>query len=307
MSGLTETDIEEFPLAQRGKVRDIYEIDSETLLIVATDRISAFDSVLPTPIPERGKILNLLSDFWFTRLAHIVPNHRITIDIDEFPEPLGKYRKELIHRSMLVRKAKPLPVECIVRGYLAGGGYREYRRDGSICGIQISAGLKISSRLPEPIFTPSTKSETGHDINITFEETERLLGRETARFVREKSLELYREASEYADRKGIIIADTKFEFGKRGKKIILIDEALTPDSSRFWMKDKYTEGKEQESFDKEFVRGYLRSINWTGEGAPPPLPEDIVARTQKLYFSLYSRFVGRNYVDKAGIPFKFKG
>jgi len=295
-----ETRLEGIPLFFRGKVRDIYDL-GDKLLVVATDRISAFDRVLPTPIPHKGKILNMMSIFWFNYTKDIVDNHLISGRFSEFPEFLGsspyisvlhEYRDILEDRSMLVRKAKRINIECVVRGYLAGSAWKDYRRDGTICGINLPSGLKESSRLPESIFTPATKAQTGdHDINITEGQFIGNVGEDVARFLKEKSLALYEKASDYALRRGLIIADVKFEFGWRDDKIILIDELLTPDSSRFWPKARYAPGRVQQSFDKQFVRDYLESIEWSKEPPVPSLPKGIVAKTQKRYREAYARLV----------------
>lgn len=284
------------PLRQ-GKVRDLYEV-GDKVLIVATDRISAFDHVLPTPIPDKGKVLNQISAFWFDLTSDIVANHMITTDPSKYPEAARVHADVLAGRSMLVRRAAPLPVECVVRGYLAGSGWKEYRAGGTVCGIPLPAGLVESDRLPEPIFTPSTKAETGHDENITMEQVVSLVGADVAERVKELSLELYRRAAVYAETRGIIVADTKFEFGLAGDStgrpdIVLIDEALTPDSSRFWPRDGYRPGGPQPSFDKQFVRDYLESIRWDKQPPVPPLPDDVVQRTREKYLEAYRRLTAR--------------
>ena len=273
-------DIEFF---KRGKVREIYNL-KDKLLMVATDRISCFDVVLPTEIPYKGEVLTKLSVFWFEFTKDIISNHFITANIDEFPEEVRKYEKTLHSRSMLVKKAKPLPVECVVRGYLSGSGWKEYKETQSICGIKLPKGLKESDKLPEPIFTPATKEEVGHDINVTQEYIEKMIGRDVAEKLKATSITLYKKASEHAETRGIIIADTKFEFGKVGDKVILIDEVLTPDSSRFWPKDKYKPGRSQPSFDKQFVRDYLETLDWNKTSPGPELPEEIVNKTSEKYF-----------------------
>ena len=275
--------INEYPLMRSGKVREIYDL-SDSLLFIATDRISAFDCILPTPIPDKGKVLTKLSLFWFDYLKDVVENHLITADINEFPKPLTAYAEELDGRAMIVRKADVLPVECIVRGYLAGSGWKEYQKNGTVTGIELPAGLLESSELPQPIFTPSTKAESGHDINISFDETVKIIGEELAKKVRDVSLELYSKARDHAKSRGIILADTKFEFGIADGKLILIDEVLTPDSSRFWPLESYSPGKSQPSFDKQFVRDYLSSLDWNKEPPAPELPEDIVKKTREKYF-----------------------
>ena len=277
------TNILDVPLLHRGKVRDIYDL-GDNLLIVATDRISAFDVVLPTPIPDKGKILTKLTLFWLNFLKDIVENHLITANIDEYPEVLKKHRDVLEGRSMIVKKAKVFPVECIVRGYIAGSAMKEYLKTGMVCGIPLPPGLKEADKLPEPIFTPSTKAELGsHDVNITFEEMIKIVGRETAEALKELSLKLYKTASSYAEERGIIIADTKFEFGLHDGKIILVDEVLTPDSSRFWPKESYEPGKPQISFDKQYIRDWLKNTGWK-EGTPPPeIPTEVVEKTREKY------------------------
>jgi len=277
------TNILDVPLLHRGKVRDIYDL-GDSLLIVATDRISAFDVVLPTPIPDKGKILTKLTLFWLNFLKDIVENHLITANIDEYPEVLKKHREVLEGRSMIVKKAKVFPVECIVRGYITGSAMKEYLKTGMVCGIPLPPGLKEADKLPEPIFTPSTKAELGsHDVNIPFEEMIKIVGKETAEVLKELSLKLYKTASSYAEERGIIIADTKFEFGLHDGKVILVDEVLTPDSSRFWPKESYEPGKPQISFDKQYIRDWLKNTGWK-EGTPPPeIPPEVVEKTRKKY------------------------
>jgi len=277
------TNIPDVPLLHRGKVRDIYDL-GDSLLIVATDRISAFDVVLPTPIPDKGKILTKLTLFWLNFLKDIVENHLITANIDEYPEVLKKHRDVLEGRSMIVKKAKVFPVECIVRGYITGSAMKEYLKTGMVCGIPLPPGLKEADKLPEPIFTPSTKAELGgHDVNITFEEMIKIVGKETAEALKELSLKLYKTASSYAEERGIIIADTKFEFGLHDGKVILVDEVLTPDSSRFWPKESYEPGKPQVSFDKQYIRDWLKNTGWK-EGTPPPeIPTEVVEKTREKY------------------------
>ena len=283
---ICETNLEGVKFLRRGKVRDIYEIN-EHLLIVATDRVSAFDVVLPNGIPNKGIILTQISLFWFNKVKDIIENHIVSSDVKEFPEPLQKYNKILEKRSILVKKAKPLPVECIVRGYLSGSGWKEYQKTGMICGIKLPSGLVESAKLPEPLFTPSTKAEQGHDINISFEETVKILGRETAEKIRDYSIAIYKKASEIAEKKGIIIADTKMEFGFYDGKIILIDELLTPDSSRFWSMKDYKPGKPQDSYDKQIVRDYLLSLKWNQKPPAPELPEDIIKKTAERYEEIF--------------------
>ncbi len=278
-----ETNFPKLNLIKSGKVRDIYDLD-EYLLMVATDRISAFDVILPDPIPEKGKILTQISLFWFKVMEPILPNHVITGNVDEYPPVCKPYAETLCGRSMLVKKAEPLPIECVVRGYISGSGWLSYQKSGSVCGIKLPKGLKESDRLPEPIFTPSTKEETGtHDINIDFEEAAKRIGEADANRVKKLSIAIYKKGVELADKKGIIIADTKFEFGRVGKDIILIDEVLTPDSSRFWLKETYMPGGSQQSFDKQYVRDYLISINWDRKPPAPFLPEDVIINTRKKY------------------------
>lgn len=270
---------------KRGKVRDIYDL-GDKLLIVASDRISAFDVVLPEGIPGKGRVLNQISKYWFGKTGDIIQNHLISTDVDDYPEEFQKYRDVLEGRSMLVRKTKPLPVECIVRGYITGSGWKEYQRDGSVCGIPLPDGLVESSKLENPIFTPSTKAEEGeHDENITFERAAELIGMELAEKVRDISIALYSRARDIAEEKGIIIADTKFEFGidEGTGDLILIDEALTPDSSRFWPKDEYKPGGSQKSFDKQFVRDYLSSINWDKNPPAPSLPPEVLEKSSEKY------------------------
>ena len=286
------TNIEGVPSPRRGKVRDIYELEDH-LLIVATDRVSAFDVVLPDGIPHKGRVLTQVSRFWFNYLSRIVPNHLVTTEVQGFPTPFRSYRDMLEGRSMLVKKAQPLPVECIVRGYLAGSGWQEYRASGTVCGIQLPKGLRESERLPEPIFTPSTKAEAGaHDENIPFSEVERLVGTQYAAQVRDLSLALYRAAHTFAETKGFFLADTKFEFGIRDGQIILIDEAFTPDSSRFWRADVYQPGAPQESYDKQIIRNYLISLGWNRKPPAPHLPPEIIAQAAARYQEIATRLTG---------------
>jgi len=278
------------PLFKRGKVRDIYELDGH-LLFIATDRISAFDVVLPTPIPFKGKVLTALSLFWFEFLKDIIPNHTRSIPL---PPQLDPYKSILEGRYMVGIKTKPIPIECVVRGYLFGSAWKEYQEKGEVCGIKLPPNLKLAEKLPSPIFTPSTKAETGHDINITIEEMEKMVGKKTAEFLISKSLAIYEKASAYAEERGIIIADTKFEFGLHDGEIILIDEVLTPDSSRFWDAELYEPGKNQPSFDKQFVRDYLESINWDKTPPAPPLPPEVVEGTSQRYLIAYRRLTGKD-------------
>ncbi len=285
-----QTDFPGLKLRGRGKVRDIYEL-GDRLLIVATDRLSAFDVVLPTPIPDKGRVLTQLSMFWFEKLADIVPHH--VISAMEFPGELAPYRDSLDGRAMLVRRTEPIPIECVARGYLSGSGWKDYQKTGTVCGIPLPAGLRESDRLPEPLFTPSTKATTGHDENISFAETVTRVGRPLAERLRDTSLAIYRRAAEYAVARGIIIADTKFEFGLIGEQLIWIDEALTPDSSRFWPGDQYAPGKAQPSFDKQFVRDYLERIGWNKRPPAPILPAEVVTGTRDKYREAYQRITGR--------------
>ncbi len=279
------------PLLRRGKVRDVYAPSDDHLLIVACDRISAFDHVLPTPIPDKGRILTQISNFWFKKTEHIVPNHIVDPNPGPqwFPE-IDWYYPELDGRTVLVRRTRPLVIEAIVRGYLSGSGWNEYQKSGTVCSLPLPAGLTESAKLPEPIFTPSTKAETGHDENISFEQAADLVGKETATRVRELSLALYRYAADYALERGIIIADTKFEFGMlESGELILIDELLTPDSSRFWPAEDYAPGRPQASFDKQYVRDYLEAIHWDKEPPAPQLPEDVVEKTREKYWEAVRR------------------
>jgi len=281
-----ETNLSGLSQPKRGKVRDIYDL-GDSLLIIATDRISAFDVVLPNAIPEKGRVLTQISNYWFSKTSGIVRNHLLSTDIKEFPEICRKHADILEGRSMLVRKAKSLPVECIVRGYLSGSGLKEYRSTGAISGIKLPAGLTEASRLPEPIFTPSTKAEVGeHDVNIDFKTVENLVGKDVAIKLKDFTLAIYRRACELAEAKGIIIADTKLEFGILDNDVILIDEVLTPDSSRFWPMDGYTVGVSQKSFDKQFVRDYLLSLTWDQKPPAPKLPDDVVLKTSKKYLEV---------------------
>lgn len=280
-----------------GKVRDIYDC-GDALLMVASDRISAYDFVLPDEIPSKGEVLTRISAFWFDRFGDIVPNHLLSLDPDDFPEEFAPYRDYLEGRAMLVRKAKPLPVECIVRGYLTGSGKKTYDADGTVCGIKLPEGLVEASELPEPLFTPSTKAALGdHDENISFEECERIVGPEVAAQLRDLSIELYRAAASYARERGIIIADTKFEFGLVDGSVVLIDECLTPDSSRFWPADSYEEGRVQPSYDKQYVRDWL-SANWDMEGEPPHLPQDVVDGTASRYREAFEIICGEPFVPQ---------
>jgi len=282
-----------FPLHKKGKVRNVFEIDDK-LLIVATDRISAFDYVLPSLIPYKGKVLTQLSRFWFDFAALLCPNHLIATEIADFPAALQPFAEVLEKRSMLVRRTNVLPIECVVRGYLAGSGWKEYKTTGKICGLKIPEGLRESDRLEEPIFTPSTKAEEGHDLNISFKEMQKIVGGELARKIRKVSLDLYQRASLHALSKGIIIADTKFEFGLDGDELVLIDEIFTPDSSRFWPLATYAPEKSQPSLDKQFVRDYLETTGWDKQSTPPILPDDIIAKTSLKYLEIYRLLTGKN-------------
>ena len=291
---VSEINIPEFPLFKKGKVRDVYDL-GDKLLIVATDRISAFDFVLPSLISNKGKILTQLSRFWFDFTAYICPNHVLTADFSQFPQLLQKYRDVLEKRSMLVKKTKVVPVECVVRGYLAGSGWKEYQETGKTSGLKLAAGLKESDRLPNPIFAPSTKAEEGHDLNISFKEMKKIIGNdELTQRIKKTSLKLYQKASLFALSKGIIIADTKFEFGLEKDDLILVDEIFTPDSSRFWPLKSYKPGKSQPSLDKQFVRDYLLRSPWDRKSVPPALPPDIIEQTAKRYFEIYSLLSGRS-------------
>jgi phosphoribosylaminoimidazole-succinocarboxamide synthase len=289
---LLQTDFPELTLHARGKVRDLYSLNGQ-LLFVATDRISAFDYVLATGIPEKGRVLTQLSLFWFDFLKDVVKNHLITASVDQYPSPLKKYADDLRGRSMLVTKAQMIDIECVARGYLSGSGWKEYQQTGAVCGIKLPSGLKESDKLPEPIFTPATKALTGHDENISIEEMAKRTGKEMAEKLRDLTLKIYKTAADYAAGRGIIIADTKFEFGQTSQGLILADEVLTPDSSRFWPADKYQPGKAQESFDKQFVRDYLEAIKWNKQPPAPSLPEDVARKTSEKYIEAYRILAGR--------------
>jgi phosphoribosylaminoimidazole-succinocarboxamide synthase len=280
---------------RRGKVRDIYDL-GDALLIVATDRISAFDVVMKSGIPYKGQVLTQISRFWFDFLADVVENHLMTDQVDQFPDPFGRYVDQFAGRSMLVRKTDVLPVECVVRGYLAGSGWKEYRQSQSVCGVALPPGLQQCDRLPEPIFTPATKAELGeHDENIPFDRAADILGDEAAAYVRDKSIEVYCKARDYAAERGILLADTKFEWGRIDDRIILIDEVLTPDSSRFWPADAYQPGRDQESFDKQFVRNYLEAVHFDKSGPGIELPDDIAQKTSAKYIEAYERLTGQAF------------
>lgn len=290
---ISTTEFKTLTLKGRGKVRDIYDL-GDRLLIVATDRMSAFDVVMPNPIPDKGKILTQLSKFWFDLTKEIVPNHVISTEVKDYPKACEPYQEMLKGRSMLVMKTEVLPVECVIRGYLSGSGWEEYRKTGEVCGIRLPKGLLESSKLEEPIFTPATKAEMGlHDENINFERVEKIVGKDLADRLKILSLAIYKKARDVAEKKGIIIADTKMEFGVKDKNLILIDELLTPDSSRFWPKDGYQPGGPQKSFDKQFLRDYLLSIRWDKSPPAPQLPEEIVRKTREKYLEAYERLVGK--------------
>ena len=290
---VSETSLAGLPLVRRGKVRDVYAVDAERLLIVATDRISAFDCILPTQIARKGEVLTALSRFWFAQLAHITRNHLLTTDIERMPASIGTQAATLRGRSMLVRRTEVFPVECVVRGYLAGSGWKDYQRTGEICGHKLPRNLRESDVLPEPLFTPATKAETGHDENISEARMSEIVGAETTARLRAISLALYAAAETYARARGIIIADTKFEFGRDADgEIILIDEALTPDSSRFWPLDKYSPGRAQASFDKQYVRDYLETLDWDKRPPAPPLPDEVAAATTARYLEAYRLLTG---------------
>ncbi|RJO65737.1 MAG: phosphoribosylaminoimidazolesuccinocarboxamide synthase [Candidatus Omnitrophota bacterium] len=295
MSVLLTTNFKDLKLFKRGKVRDVYEIEDK-LLIISTDRISAFDVVLPCGIPHKGKVLTALSCFWFNFVRDIIPHHLVAADVEAYPASLKKYRSDLEFRSMLVTKTQALPVECVVRGYLSGSGWKEYQKTESVCGIGLPAGLSESAKLAQPIFTPSTKEEAGHDVNVDFAYVEATLGNERAAKIRETSLAIYKKAHDYALSKGIIIADTKFEFGIYNNELMLIDEVLTPDSSRFWPRETYEEGKPQPSFDKQFVRDYLESLHWDKRPPAPQLPDAVIAGTTAKYLEAHTRLTGREFI-----------
>lgn len=291
-SVLLQTDFPELTLHASGKVRDVYRM-GERLLFVATDRISAFDYVLATGIPHKGRVLTQLSLFWFDFLKDIVPNHLVTADVKEYPAAVQKYAEQLRGRSMMVLGADMVPVECVVRGYISGSAWKEYRTSGTVCGIELPQGLKESDKLPEPIFTPATKATTGHDENISFADMSRLVGPDVSRQLRDISLKIYTKAADFARQKGIIIADTKFEFGRTAAGITLADEVLTPDSSRFWPADKYQSGQAQESFDKQYVRDYLEEIRWNKQPPAPALPPEVAGKTSEKYLEAYRQITGR--------------
>jgi phosphoribosylaminoimidazole-succinocarboxamide synthase len=290
---LLQTDFPSLELFASGKVRDVYKLGADHLLFIATDRISAFDYVLATGIPNKGRVLTQISLFWFEFLKDVVPNHLISAEVNSYPVEVRQYASQLRGRSMLVQRAEMFPVECVVRGYLSGSGWKEYKASGSVCGIKLPPGLRESDQLPEPIFTPATKATTGHDENISFEEMAKLVDPEDARQLRDLSLAIYSKAAAYARQKGIIIADTKFEFGKTAAGITLADEVLTPDSSRFWPAEKYSPGMAQQSFDKQYVRDYLEEIRWNKLPPAPALPAEVARKTSEKYVEAYRQLTGR--------------
>ena len=290
---LLQTEIPDLQLHGSGKVRDVYTVDDQRLLFVATDRISAFDYILATGIPQKGRVLTQISLFWFDFLADVVPNHFISADVDSYPPQVRKYADQLRGRSMLVQRAEMFPVECVVRGYISGSAWKEYKATGSVCGIELPPNMQQSQAFPEPIFTPATKAVTGHDENISFEEMCQIVGREDGTRLRDLTLGIYSKAAAYARQRGIIIADTKFEFGRTTKGITLADEVLTPDSSRFWPADKYAPGRAQESYDKQYVRDYLEQIHWNKQPPAPALPPDVARRTSEKYLEAYFQLTGR--------------
>jgi phosphoribosylaminoimidazole-succinocarboxamide synthase len=290
---LVQTSLSDLELIRRGKVRDVYAVDEERLLIVATDRISAFDCVLPTPIERKGEVLTALSRFWFEKLGHVVANHMLTVNVEEMPEAIRRHSQVLAGRSMLVRRGEVFPVECVVRGYLVGSGWKDYLRTGEVCGHKLAAGLRESDELPQPLFTPSTKAEEGHDENISEDQVRSVLGQDVTTLLRDTSLRLYAEARDYARSRGIIIADTKFEFGlDKDGKLLLVDEVLTPDSSRFWPADAYEPGRSQPSFDKQFVRDFLETLDWDKKPPAPPIPADVASATTARYLEAYRLLTG---------------
>jgi phosphoribosylaminoimidazole-succinocarboxamide synthase len=292
---VSETDFADLKLLKRGKVRDVYDL-GEHLLLIATDRISAFDVIMPNPVPDKGIILTRISLFWFDIMQPLIENHVVASDVKDYPEICQPYADALQGRSMLVKKAQPLPVECIVRGYISGSGWKEYTDSGRICGIPLPERLKESQQLPEPIFTPSTKAEQGeHDINIDFKETANLIGKAKAEKIRDLSVAIYKKGADLADQKGIIIADTKFEFGSVGDDIILIDEILTPDSSRFWPKESYSPGGPQKSYDKQYLRDYLNTLDWDKKAPGPALPDDVIAKTRQKYLDALIQLSGSSH------------
>jgi len=292
---LLTTELGDIKLFKRGKVRDLYDLEDK-LLIVATDRISAFDVILPNGIPCKGKVLTALSEFWFNFTRDVVPNHLISTKIEVFPASLRKYENILKKRAMLVKKTKTIGVECVVRGYLAGSGWKEYEKKGSICGVELPPGLRESEKLPQPIFSPATKATSGHDVNITQNQLQELVGKQVSEELKTKSITLYKTAREYAESKGIIIADTKFEFGVYKDKIILIDEVLTPDSSRFWLRESYQVGKTQKSFDKQYLRDYLERLDWDKTYPAPFLPEEVIKKVSEKYLEAHKKIIGKDLI-----------
>jgi len=293
---ILNTNLLNLNLYTKGKVRDIYEV-GDYLLLVSTDRISAFDVIMNQGIPYKGMVLTKISEFWFNFTKDIIPNHFITADVNQYPSECKEYKEVLRNRSMLIKKAKVVPIECIVRGYITGSGWKDYKRTGEISGIKLPQGLQESEKFPEPLFTPSTKAEIGeHDENISAEQAMHIIDKETFNAVMNATIKIYKKSSEYALTKGIIIADTKFEFGQVNNEVILVDEVLTPDSSRFWPQDKYQVGRGQESFDKQFVRDYLLSINFNKQPPPPPLPDDIINKTSKKYLDIYKKLTGQSLI-----------
>jgi len=291
-SVLLQTDFPDLKLRASGKVRDVYDAAPDQLLFVATDRISAFDYILATGIPQKGRVLTQISLFWFDYLADLVPNHLVTADVDRYPSAIRKYADQLRGRSMLVHRAEMFPVECVVRGYISGSAWKEYKSTGKVCGIELPAGLKESDAFPEPIFTPATKATTGHDENISYDQMCDIVGVETASHLRDLSLRVYKKAASYARTRGIIIADTKFEFGRTDRGITLADEVLTPDSSRFWPADKYAPGRAQDSYDKQYVRDYLEQIHWNKQPPAPALPPEVALHTSEKYLDAYFQLTG---------------
>ena len=295
MTTIVQTSFLDLSLLRRGKVRDVYAVDRDTLLIVATDRISAFDVVLPNAIPEKGRVLTALTLFWLDLIRDIVPNHLITADVARYPAPFRKYAAELEGRSMLVRHAEVVPFECVARGYLAGSGWKEYQKTSAVCGIPLPAGLREAEKLPQAIFTPATKAEAGHDINVSEAEMAKSVGAELTARLKRLTLAVYTRAADYAAGRGIIIADTKFEFGRAGGEIILVDEVLTPDSSRFWPASEYVPGMSPPSFDKQYVRDYLETLTWNKQPPAPPLPPEVVRRTTEKYLEAYRLLTGKPF------------
>jgi phosphoribosylaminoimidazole-succinocarboxamide synthase len=290
---ILQTDLSGIERHAQGKVRDVYSVDENRLLIIASDRISAFDYILPTGIPDKGRVLTQLSIFWFDFLRDVTPTHFLTANVDEYPEKLQPFRNQLEGRSMLVKRAKMIEIECVARGYISGSGWKEYRERGTVCGIKLPAGLSESDKLPEPIFTPATKAQSGHDENVSFEHVVSLIGEDLSKRLRDLTLEIYSRAARYAETKGVIIADTKFEFGFVDGQLVLGDEVLTPDSSRFWPAESYQAGGAQFSFDKQFVRDYLESVHWNKQPPAPPLPEEVAEKTAGKYRQAYEILTGR--------------